>query len=612
MPSIAKGEQWIHLLRAYGPVADNEAMQAEHVGNLATQLGVPQLAFEHPARKLILDCFPVDTGAFRNVVLTGTAGEGKTSLCFELVHALTGGTANGHQGVGIINVETPKGRRTITLIYDVTAWRKKKKGILSQEHISVLNRMAASAFGETDEFFVLAVNDGQMHELFRALPHDAPDLVRRLETALIRLHACGEKDNGERLRLINLSMIPSEDIMRLCLSAVLDRPEWICFSEEKDNCLFSETSSLYRNFRAINTPDVRDKLIMLARIADVTGHHLPTRGVLCLLSNALLGHPDARDGVIRPGDEADALGTAGKAYKAALHRTIFGENLPNSARRKREIYRFLSMLHIGDETTNDLDELLIFGTKDEELKSSYAELVSSDPFNQRNPDFDLLVNKYIRGDINTDEEMTCFLNELASERRRIFLHAPPKLLQKHLLWKTTVFHHAREYLEQVLSHLERGKSPPISLLRKLASGLNRVWTGLLLAESANEVYLTTGLDLTTSPISDIYLAQIELDSEPPCMEIARTNNCGVPEIVLRINNRAFRFPLTLPRFEFLYRIAEGAMPSSFSRESCVDFMSLKQRCLRDLQIKANSRSLHLIEVHGAGTIQRFPIAMAQQ
>lgn len=612
MSALTKGEKWIRLLRAYGPVADNEAMQAEHVGKLAAHYGVPKLAFDHPARQIILDCFPVSAGSFRNVVLTGTAGEGKTSLCFELVEALTGKSAEGHSGVENVSVETHAGQRRITLIYDVTAWRKKTNGHLSPEHVGVLTRMAESAFGESDEFFVLAVNDGQMHELFRALPLGTPELVRRLETTLIGLHARGERDSGERLRLINLSMVPSEKIMSLCLGAVLDRPEWVCFAEESERPLFLEVSSLARNYRALNTAEVRAKLIMLARIADVTGHHLPTRGVLCLLSNALLGHPDARDRVIRPGTEANTIGNAGTAHRAALHRTLFGENLTISNRRKREVYRFLSMLHVGDETTNDLDELLIFGTRDEELKAAHDELVLPDPFNQRNPNFDALLKRYIRGDINDEEEMSFFLAELAAERRRVFLQASQAQLQKYRLWKTTVFHHAREYIEEILKPLEEAKSPARLHLRKLASGLNRIWTGLLLAENANEVYLATGLDLTTSPVSDIHLSQLELDSEPPGVEILRKEAGGVPEAVLRANGREFRFTLTLPRFEFLCRVADGAMPSSFSRESCADFMSLKQRCLRDLRVKASSRSLHLIEVHGAGTIQRLPIHLAEQ
>ncbi|MBL8517291.1 MAG: hypothetical protein JNM76_10030 [Betaproteobacteria bacterium] len=594
-------------------MADNEAMQAENVGSVAHYYGIPKLTFAHPARTLILDCFPSGTGDFRNVVLTGTAGEGKTSLCFELVQELTGRPANGHGGgVEQIQIESPAGPRSVTLIYDVTGWRKKTNGSLTADHVDVLRRMAESSFAGTNEFFVLAVNDGQMHELFRSLPDDAPQVVRQLQKELIGLHARGDQDSGSRLRMINLSTVPSEKIMELCLGAVLDRPEWCCLSEESESPLFSASSSLSRNYARLNTAEVRSKLVTLARIADVTGHHLPTRGVLCLLTNALLGHPDAKDRVLKPGAEANAIVRAGSAHRAALHRTLFGENLPPNARRKREIYGFLSMLHIGDETTNDLDELLIFGARDQTLAASYRELVAPDPFMQRSPEFDNHLTLYIRGDFVNQEETAPFLGELAAERRRVFLQASPQQMNSFRLWQTTVFHHAREYLDEVLLPLSGGHAPSRLHLRRLASGLTRIWTGLLTADQANEVYLATGLDLTTSPVSDIYLAELGLDSDPVGLEIVLKQSTTMPEVVLRRDGKEFRFALSLPRFEFLCRVADGAMPSSFSRESCADFMSLKQRCLRDLQLRPNSKSLHLLEIHGAGMVHKHPIYLPAQ
>lgn len=587
-------------------------MQGEQVDKLAHFLGIPKLAFEHPVRKLLLDCFPLKTGDFRNVVLTGTAGDGKTSLCFDLVFQLTGNRPQGVNGVEQINVETPIGPRRLTLIYDVTGWRKRTDGYISQDDVALLERIARSAFEASEDYFVLAVNDGQMHELFRALPENVPESIRKLERSLIGLHARHECDAGERLRLINLSTVPSERIMELCLSAVLDRAEWACFEEEPDNPLFSSSFSLARNFRTLNAPETRAKLMMLARIADVTGHHLPIRGVLCMLCNALLGHPEAKDRVLRPGPEVNMLAKSESTYRAAFHRNLFGENLTLTSRRKREIYRFLSMLHIGEETTNDLDELFIFGTRDPELRPLYMELVAPDPYQQRNPDFDGVLRRYIRGDITTDDDTRNFLSELSVERRRIFVQASAAQFQKYGLWKMTVFHHAREFLEEVVATIEVGKPPARLNLRKLASGLNRIWTGLLLSEQANEIYLTTGLDLSTSAVSDVFLSQTELDSDPPGLEVVRRNIGNAPEVVLRANGREFHFTLTLQRFEFLCRVADGAMPSSFSRESCADFMSLKQRCLRDLRLRTSTRSLQLIDVHGSGTIQRMPIHLVEQ
>ncbi len=607
----SKGEKWISLLRAYGPSSENEGQQAEHVDKLSSRLGVPKLAFVHPAAKLLADCFPKDSGAFRNVLLTGTAGDGKTSLCLDLVKSMTGSAAQGTDGVQQFTVETGGGRRSVTFIYDVTAWKKKTGGQLNQDHAAVLEQMSSSAYGDIPDFYVLAVNDGQMHELFRALPADASPSLRRLEKDLIGHHARKQQDCGARLRLINLSLIQSETLMELCLHAVLDRPEWCCFDEEPQNPLFASSSSLSRNFRALNTPEVRAKLLVLARIADAADHHLPIRGCLCLLSNALLGHPDARDKLLRPGEEAAALLESGAAHRGALHRTMFGENLSVGNRQKREIYRFLSMLHVGAETTNDLDELLIFGTRDENLTEAHKELVGLDRCDQKDPNFDSYLRRYIRGDMAEDETNE-FLGHLAAERRRVFLQATPMQMEKYGLWKMTVFHHAREYLDQILRPLQEGK-PAVRLhLRKLATGLNRVWVGLLLAENASELHLATGLDLTTSAISDLHLAQLDLESTPPGLTIVRSESGYVPVAVISTSTHEFRFALTLPRFEFLCRVADGAMPSSFSRESWTDFMTLKQRCLRQLKLHANPKALQLIEVHGAGTVQKRSIHLTEQ
>ena len=81
-------------------------------------------------------------------MLTGTAGEGKTSLCFELVFHLTGNRAQGVNGVEVVRVETSSGERTLTLIYDVTAWRKRTYGHISEDDVALLERMAQSSFGE--------------------------------------------------------------------------------------------------------------------------------------------------------------------------------------------------------------------------------------------------------------------------------------------------------------------------------------------------------------------------------------------------------------------------------------------------------------------------------
>ena len=605
MSALTKGEKWIRMLRGYAPVAENKAQQAEHVDDHSAKFDVPPIRFDHPAKPLVLESFPLDSGCFKNTVLTGTAGDGKTSLCFELIWDLAQRKPKKDEGVDTLQVETVAGIRPVTFVFDVTAWRR---SVPIQTVIDLLERMAASIAAQSEEYFVLAVNDGQMHELFRSLKDTVTPAVRALADDLIRMHATGAISFGERLRMINLSVtVPSDELMRRCLTAILDRPEWRCFSEESDSPLFHAASSLRRNYDALKSSKARERLVTLARVADATSHHLPIRGILCLLTNALLGHPDAQDGVVRPGKEAGEIMKGNTSHKAALHRNLFGGNLTRSKRSKREIYRFLSMLQIGEETTNDLDELIIFGSRDEELTPDYNSFVAVDPHRQRSLSLDGHIDSYIRGDIATEEKTNEFLTELGHERRRLFLYASDEEMEKFALWHTSVFHHAGDYLEHILKPLSEGRGVSRHYLRRIVCGLNRIWTGLLLAENPHELYLATGLDLTTSPVSDILMETTALDSDPPGFEITASAGCETPKAVITSKDKEFSFHLTLPRFEFLSRVADGAMPSSFSRECCSDFMSLKPRCMRKIGIKSNARVMYLIEVHTSGTIQRQAI-----
>ena len=85
------GQKWIRFLRGYTPNAQSQKMFAEHISNLAQHYGIEPIAFEHPFREQLYSYFftqdgggLLPSGDLRNVVLTGTAGDGKTSLCYDL------------------------------------------------------------------------------------------------------------------------------------------------------------------------------------------------------------------------------------------------------------------------------------------------------------------------------------------------------------------------------------------------------------------------------------------------------------------------------------------------------------------------------------------------
>jgi hypothetical protein len=497
------------------------------------------------------------------------------------------------------------------MIYDLTGWRRREGGVLNPENVAMLEEAAAHVHGTGGHAYVLAVNDGQLLETIRSLPSNCTSELKAFGEDLVNLHATGamEMDRLPLLRLINLSRTPSDQLLQLCLDGILSRPEWKCLDEERENPLFGDTSPVRANYEMLCQPAIRHRLITLARIADGTGHHLPLRSILILLSNALLGHPDAPDKVLRPDASAKRILSQDTRHKAAIHLNLFGFNLGKAQRNQRDVYRFLSMLHAGEETTNDLDELIIFGTRDDELQIEYEELVASDLFKQRNQALDGLILRYIRGEITDGKESNEFLSELAHERRRIFLHASEDHLKHYKLWSITVFHHAGDFVQHILDPVREGRSPAKPHIRRLAGGLNRVWTGLLLDDNAHEIYLATGLDLSTSPVSDLLLEEISIADNPPGFDIVPDG--AFPKVVLRANNLSFSFDLTLSRFEFLMRIAAGAMPSNFSRETYEDFLSLKQCCLRDLQIRPNSEVLMRLDVTSTGQVHKEHIHLSE-
>lgn len=86
---------------------------------------------------------------------------------------------------------------------------------------------------------------------------------------------------------------------------------------------------------------------------------------------------------------------------------------------------------------------------------------------------------------------------------------------------------------------------------------------------------------------------------------------GFPKAVIRCKDKTFAFGLTLTRFEFLMRVAAGAMPLSFSRESYEDFLSLKQCCLRDLDIRPNPHVLQRLDVLAGGQVHKESIHLGE-
>lgn len=606
------GEKWIKFLRAYGPVPEGNSQEAENIGGLSAKLGIERLAFKHPLDETLRGFFKI-SGTKKVAVVTGTAGGGKSTMCLNLVEAMSGKLADPvcmSDSIETITILPEYGGGEMTVIYDATGWRQKNENSsLMDEQVQILEKAALYASGKGGTPFIIGVNDGQLHEIEKALPKDCSPELRGFFDELLKMHSSGAKtsETHPHLEMVNLSSVPSHRLMEMCLDGILSRPEWDCLEEEKDTLLFGSNSSVTANYHLLKTEAVRDRLMSLSRVADASGFHLPTRSIIILLVNALLGHPDFPNQLVKPGVEATKHFSTDTRHKAALHKNIFGLNLRPAERRKRVLFEFLSNLRVGEETTNDFDQLIIFGDKHPDFIDAHNALVAKDHFSQREPELLYYLSRYLKGEVSDDKEVEKFRALLSDERKRIFVHASLDQFEAYNLWVTCIFHHAGRFISRILVPLEtKGAEIEDEDVISLVAGLNRAWTGLLVRDDLETIHIATGIDTTTSPISDLLIKKIDFYSGSDIQVQSREID-GKPEMVLRSGNEEFSFELTMLRFEFLMRVSRGAMPTSFSSEVYSNFQALKQKAIRALKLKSNPKFMVLLDLNETGSIEETRI-----
>src|SRR5688500_6329439 len=84
------GERWIRFLRQYGPIARNDNMFDEHIRRSSGRLGVLPVSFKHPLEDQVVNLLKDSITPPSSIVLTGTAGDGKSNLCGRVWQALGG------------------------------------------------------------------------------------------------------------------------------------------------------------------------------------------------------------------------------------------------------------------------------------------------------------------------------------------------------------------------------------------------------------------------------------------------------------------------------------------------------------------------------------------
>ncbi|BDU55966.1 hypothetical protein [Limnohabitans sp. TEGF004] len=575
---------WVRFLRTYGPTPNNLTMFDEYVAGAVGRAKVQPITLSAPMLEQMKQ--HIASGRPGSMLIAGTAGDGKTYHCRALWTSI-GGKEKDWADKGNIKEHRLADGRLAVFIKDLSEFN-------GEESDAPLARLEKSVLGGDDsEIVIMAANHGQALDRLRDLgrrqgrPHP---LRKPLQEFFLQ---AGEAPN--RLAVFDLSRNAGRQALEEVVAAVANHVEW-------NNC---STCTLKADGKVCPIFENRQRLLGqsdggqfsqrlgdLVEIARLNGLHMPVRDLLALCANMILGHREAKDGLMSC-SEVSWIQEQGVIDRASVYGNAFGANLPRRRLADRPVFKAMAAFGVGNETTNGADGLLVYGKDDSKLAPSFAKLVGNDPVYGANARLLSAQDKYLEGEeaARIEGGASDFIKLLEAQRRRLFFTLPNGE-EGYPYWSMTVFRFAGEYLEMRTSLLN--KKPVSELVRgRLVRGLNRVMTGLLV-DNEDRIFVASSGGFTQSKVSvlcdteapsrrqnGIGLA-IKLDSitDRPTLDVALSPGAG----------NSVTFDITPVRFEFLSRVADGALPGSFSNECLEDMLAFKAKLLRKAELIRNNNA----------------------
>ncbi|MHC2380316.1 hypothetical protein [Bradyrhizobium liaoningense] len=568
--AVTPESRWIKFLRNYGPIPTNDNMYDETIQRAIKRLKIEPLVL--PAQ--FLDAILANLKSERPAteILTGTAGDGKTYNCREVWTALGGAPAEWNRGAKVQRLAL--GGRELVIVKDLSE--------LTPEESSPILELMAADVGAPDpaRVYLVAANHGQLLEKLKSAPQT--DALKAMTRAVESLLVGGaNSEPSVRIHLRDLSQAPASSMISMIIDKMTAHPGWA----DCDRCPLQSSGAscpIMENRKRLQDPEdgtvFRRRLSALVELSEQNGVHFPVRQSLALVANILLGHPDAADGLMSCA-QVPELVTQEKLHLASIYRNVFGENLSPRRAEKTELFRKLNSFGIGSETSNRVDDLLVYGADDPDLRTTFETLVLSDPVYGGTAAYIRAQRDYLEGADTGAKDV--FLPMLRAQRQRLFFTLPENHAAQFELWDLTVFRYGGTYLD-LIRRLNSKEQLPRGVMPLIMRGLNRVFTGMLVQNQDELVLATSGShsQSKTSPLLDEMISVPRQGGEEVSLMPGGKDGVALRVRVARGEDpKPVVLDLTPTRFEFLGRVAEGALPSSFSLECHEDLLMFKAKLL---------------------------------
>lgn len=558
----------IAFLAAYGPTSDGNNMYDEFVVQAAKSAGLDPI--EIPQQRSAQIKADVTAQEPISVLLTGTAGDGKTYTARHVLNELSGGSLAWGNTDPEIPFDCIENGYRIHFIKDLSEIDNATKQ-------SLIPRLLKAFYRDEGvrDVYVVCVNDGHLIKTWREHMGDDARAAEVLQTFQRLLKDDQDHIDGLAFRLVNMSRTSHAETLDAIIGATCNHSAWSACPascpamSEKTPCPIRENRKVLLE---IGAATLRSRLRSLIEIAAADDKHLSIRQLMILVVNALLG--DAKGTATPLLNCHRARLRAGAAEYDATNpfSNVFGDNHPKIRRMQFTAFEALDNFGIGYETNNFFDDdLLDAGTS------------LPDHARYGHPLFDDIRNNYRD---NPEHHIDDLRSALIAQRRRLFFTTEDvshKGDRETCPWQLSVHHHGDLYINLLRPAAERDADSFKWTRARILLGLNRTLTGSLTG-TTDRLWLTQPSGVYLGMDVPLLVGQpINWQGYPYYLRLDPPSNPGrAPQLELvSSENRQTMSSLSVSPtlFEYLMRVAEGALPTSFSNQCFQDIRNFQIKCV---------------------------------
>ena len=585
----------VDFLASYGPQPSSNNLYDEFVVEAAGRTGCAPLNIEQPLATELVDLLRSDTPT--SVILTGTAGDGKTFTARQVAEDLseTGRAWSNTEKVFELR-DAPQTDRRLRFIKDLSELNEADKTAIYPEIRDAL-------VGESRDIFVICVNDGHLLKFFRdrgdtGLHDKVADMLRRDE----------RRDHDGDFLLINMSRQSHQHLLDQIIDGVVNHPNWSdckgcpALADTQAPCPIRCNLELLRD---TGPASMRARLKDMIRMAAADGRHLSIRQLILLTVNILLG--DKKPGAaLLTCQRAKNRAKANEYADTNPYANAFGVNLTDKERGQYGAFAVLSEFQVGFETNNYFDHGLLWEINSLPACEYYGARIFSSARHRYRCD----------PAAHTAE----FQRQMVDQRRRLFFSIDPdgddvRGDPRRNPWNLSVFKHGASYVAMVNDLLAGKSTPPQSVRRGLMRGLNRMMTGEM-TSTDDQLWITAPAGVFMGREIPLLVQRAGRPGQGTCViSFSIPADNGRPPL-LRVTMQSPASPsadlsLRPTLVECLLRIAEGALPASFSSESRreVERFQLRATAAARDALVGTTPIPKEVEMDGDGVLQEREIAV---